>query len=162
MDVHSYLPYEGKVVLKNKQARTALVRIPSWVAMHEVRLLVNQQAVKPVATGRYLVFQDLQPKAEIVLAFPIVERTGKYFIHNKEFTATFRGSTVIEIDPPLRWTMNEISIIGLSTNGDTPRKILPPAEHRPKRPSSSCPRVYCHYSDPFAVVENHRFGDRCI
>ena len=101
MDVHSYLPYEGKVVLKNKQARTALVRIPSWVAMHEVRSLVNQQAVKPAAAGRYLVFQDLQPKAEIVLTFPIVERPGKYFIHNKEFTATFHGSTVIQIDPPV-------------------------------------------------------------
>ena len=31
LDVDSYLPYEGKVVLRNKTARKAHVRIPSWV-----------------------------------------------------------------------------------------------------------------------------------
>jgi hypothetical protein len=33
MDVDSYLPYEGKVVLHNKQARIAMVWMPGWVEL---------------------------------------------------------------------------------------------------------------------------------
>jgi hypothetical protein len=101
MDVHSYLPYEGKVVLKNKKARAALVRIPAWVAIDEVKSSVDAKDVNPARAGRYLVFQDLKPRADITLNFPLVESTGRYFIHNKEFAVTFRGSTVIDIDPPM-------------------------------------------------------------
>ena len=36
MDIESWLPYEGKVVLRNKQARAAMVRIPGWLEMDEV------------------------------------------------------------------------------------------------------------------------------
>ena len=31
LDVESYLPYEGKVILRNKQASTILVRLPMWL-----------------------------------------------------------------------------------------------------------------------------------
>src|SRR5207247_8970579 len=54
MDVDSYLPYEGKVELHNKLAKTALVRVPDWVDMDEVKSFVNDETVRPKASGRYL------------------------------------------------------------------------------------------------------------
>ena len=41
MDIESYLPYEGKVILYNKLAHTALVRIPSWVDLERLKGFVN-------------------------------------------------------------------------------------------------------------------------
>ena len=37
VDIDSYLPYEGKVVLRNKTAREAFVRMPLWVDRKAVR-----------------------------------------------------------------------------------------------------------------------------
>jgi hypothetical protein len=36
MDIDSYLPYEGKVVLKNKKAKSCSVRLPAWVDLKAV------------------------------------------------------------------------------------------------------------------------------
>jgi hypothetical protein len=47
LDVDNYLPYEGKVVLHNKQAARIHVRIPSWVDQQAVRCEVG----RPTSTG---------------------------------------------------------------------------------------------------------------
>jgi hypothetical protein len=99
VDVDSYLPYEGKVVLHNKQAHTALVRIPGWVDQAKVSCFVNDKPVRPTRTGRYLLVQHLKPGEEVRLEFPVPVQTDKYTIHGKEYTVTFRGSTVVEITP---------------------------------------------------------------
>jgi len=99
MDIDSYLPYQGKVVLHNKKAHTVLVRIPAWVKMEEVKASVDGEAVQPPKPGRYLVFGDLKDDADIVLEFPLLEQTDHYFVHDTQYTVTFRGSTVIDISP---------------------------------------------------------------
>ena len=99
LDVDSYLPYEGKVVLRNKRAHTVLVRVPVWVEQDEVDCFVNAKAVKANRTGRYLLFRDCRPDDEVRLQFPITERTGTYTIHGKPFRVTFRGSTVVDVQP---------------------------------------------------------------
>jgi hypothetical protein len=99
MDVDSYLPYEGKVVLHNKAAHTVLVRIPAWIATRAVKSFVNGKAVQPPFAGRYEVFQGLKPKDEIQLEFPVREETDRYTIDGKEYRITFRGSTVVDVDP---------------------------------------------------------------
>ena len=38
VDVDSYLPYEGKVIIRNKAARRVAVRVPSWVDKRVLRL----------------------------------------------------------------------------------------------------------------------------
>ena len=99
MDVDSCLPYEGKVELRNKLARTALVRIPHWVDMDEVKSSVNGEATRPQASGRYLVFDGLTKGATIRLEFPIRETVDHYTINNQRYQLTFRGSTVVDIAP---------------------------------------------------------------
>ncbi|MHB9037268.1 MAG: hypothetical protein ACYC64_11435 [Armatimonadota bacterium] len=99
MDIDSYLPYEGKVVLKNKMAHTALVRIPGWLDSKSVRCYVNNRAVRPAASNGYLIFEKLKKGSEIRLMFPVPESKDSYTIDGQTYTVCFRGDTVMEIEP---------------------------------------------------------------
>jgi hypothetical protein len=104
MDIDSYLPYEGKAVLRNKTAREAFVRIPLWVdrkAVHSqicvdlnlvhfnidvkgIRKVVHRLQgggdVKNVWFGKYLHFEGLEPDDVLTIQFPMVERTEVWMI----------------------------------------------------------------------------------
>jgi hypothetical protein len=106
LDVESYLPYQGKVVLRNKQASTILVRLPMWLndrlPMWDADQLAvsckcNGQSWTPARVGRNLLF-DVHVGDVIELNFPVPTRTDKYTIHGKAYNIQFRGSTVMDID----------------------------------------------------------------
>ncbi len=111
MDVHSYLPYEGKVVLKNKQAEHVAVRIPLWVDKGAVRCRVGETSVDPAWLGNYLLIDALEKDSIVTVEFPMVERTmkvppltgthdgGAGPVHGIEYTIHFKGNTVIDIGP---------------------------------------------------------------
>jgi hypothetical protein len=99
MDVDSYLPYEGKVVLHNKEAQKAMVRIPGWLDVSQVKTSVDGNLVHPPLAGRYLVIDNLKPKDEIRLEFPVTEEKDKYTIDGKAYEVTFRGSSLVDISP---------------------------------------------------------------
>jgi DUF1680 family protein len=99
MDIDSYLPYEGKVVLHNKLAGTAMVRVPSWVDQNTISIAVNGKEVKAASAGRYLVLENLAPKDLIVLTFPIEKTVEKDTMAGTVYTVTFRGSDVVDISP---------------------------------------------------------------
>jgi hypothetical protein len=99
MDVDSYLPYEGKVELHNKQAKTALVRIPNWVDPDQLKSYINDKLVQPAQSGRYLVFDGLPKGATLRLQFPNPESRDEYTIHGQRYQVTFRGSTIVDIQP---------------------------------------------------------------
>jgi hypothetical protein len=104
LDVHSYLPYAGKVVLRNKGARRISVRIPAWVPSQTVRAEVAGVEVPLEWVGRYLVFSGLRPGDDVTLTFPVKERTYTYTInarskHEQVITCTFRGSTCVDVSP---------------------------------------------------------------
>lgn len=106
MDIDSELPYAGKVVLHNKLARTALVRVPGWLDGETIRArIVRADApdksadVTPSRFGNLLVFEGLKPKDDVVLEFDVPDSTDRYTIHGKPYTIRFRGSTVVDISP---------------------------------------------------------------
>jgi hypothetical protein len=99
MDVNSYLPYEGKVELQNKLAKAALVRVPSWLNMKDVQSFVNDKPASPSASGRYLIFDGLERGTTIRLAFPNPESVEHYVINGQRYQLTFRGSTLLDIEP---------------------------------------------------------------
>ena len=99
MDIDSYLPYEGKVVLRNKKARSALVRIPAWIDAGELKAFLNGEAVAPTHLGNHLIFESLGKEDEIRLEFPVPEETDRQTIHRTKYTITYRGSTIVDIQP---------------------------------------------------------------
>ena len=78
LDVDSYLPYEGKVVIHNKTAKSLAVRIPRWVDAGAVRGRINGGRAAPFWVGRYLVFDTVRPKDVVTITFPVVETTETY------------------------------------------------------------------------------------
>jgi hypothetical protein len=99
MDIDSYLPYEGKVVLHNKKAHTAMVRIPGWADKEKVRVKANGRLIQPAHVGSYLMVSNLQERDTIQIEFPVPESTEVYTIANREFEVHFKGSTVISVTP---------------------------------------------------------------
>ncbi len=98
-DLNSYLPYEGKVLLRMKQAKTLLVRIPSWTDRQQVSCSVNGKRREYNWEGSYLRVGAVQPADEVVVGFPIVEKTLQREIKSHRYTVTVRGFTVVDLLP---------------------------------------------------------------
>ena len=99
MDVDSYLPYEGKVILKNKTAENAAVRIPLWVDREAVKCQLGAAEVQPIWVNNFVAFTELDPQDQITITFPMVERRAKFKIATGEYTVDFRGNTAIHVEP---------------------------------------------------------------
>jgi hypothetical protein len=110
LDVESHLPYEGRVVIRNKAAREAWIRVPLWVDAGKVRTWVGAGEIGPTWFGRFLRVTGLKPGDVVDLRFPIVQTTEQYTLaspypdkkpRDRKFTLTLRGNTLVRSDPPL-------------------------------------------------------------
>ena len=101
LDVDSSLPYEGKVVLKNKTARKVHVRIPSWADKKAVRCSVNDREASPHWLSNYLILEGLRPWDVVRVEFPVLELTEKYTLpsYGHQYTCDFKGNTLVDISP---------------------------------------------------------------
>ena len=104
LDVESHLPYEGKVVVRNKSCRRISIRIPSWARCDDVRLNVNDQERPNRYAGRYLVADDLAGGDVVRLDFPMMQETFQRTAHARTdqetlYTITVKGNTVVDIAP---------------------------------------------------------------
>jgi hypothetical protein len=102
--VESTLPYEGKVLLRNKAARRIAVRIPAWIDRQELVAEVSGQAASLDWIGNRLLFSGLIPTDVITLSFPIHESRARYTVNaqtdqEQTYTCTFRGSTLVDLSP---------------------------------------------------------------
>jgi len=100
LDVDSYLPVEGRVLLHIKDAPNVAVRIPEWCGPGDVRVTVNGEDRRPVVQGRYVRVGRLRPGDEVALALPLREQIVHRVIGEIPYKLTLRGSSVVAIDPP--------------------------------------------------------------
>ena len=123
LQVDSYLPYEGKVVLTIRSFTNVLVRMPVWVNKGDVKCQRNGETVITESDGQYTRLENLHPGDKVIFKFPMKDWTADYMIpllggKNDEWSASsstplseaplrqvhhcrFLGNTLIEIDPPL-------------------------------------------------------------
>ena len=121
LDIDSYLPYEGRVVVRNKKAKTLTVRVPLWVNKSAVRVTKKRKKISTQWVGNNLVINKLSKRDFITIKFPMEERRETYTLKWKEsdfwvestnpghtweplenpdkFTFHFKGNTVIDISP---------------------------------------------------------------
>ena len=101
LDVDSYLPYEGKAVLRNKTASAVYVRVPQWVDKTAVRCQVNEQPISPHWVGNKLAVTGVAAKDIITLEFPMVETTETYTLpsYPDPYTLSMKGNTLVDISP---------------------------------------------------------------
>jgi hypothetical protein len=99
-DVHSHIPYQGRVDVEIKEDLDLEIRLPEWVEAEEARCTVNGSGRDLTFGGRYARIGRVLKGDEITLEFPIFERKDKVTIWNQEYTLIRRGNNVVWIDPP--------------------------------------------------------------
>jgi hypothetical protein len=101
-DVHSYIPYQGRVDLRMKEpCKEVSVRVPEWVETDSPKIVckVNGASRSLRWEGRYVNAGGAQPGEVISVTFPIEERTVKEKIGPETYTLVMKGNTVVSIDP---------------------------------------------------------------
>ena len=103
VEVNSYVPYQGKVELKVKEAcENIAVRAPEWVESSSDALScrINGDSRNLSWNGRYVDIGKASPGDAVELAFPISERTVEETVGGVHHTLVIRGNNVISISPP--------------------------------------------------------------
>ena len=111
LDVDSYLPYEGKVILKNKGARAASVRIPAWVDRKALAVSLNGRTVPVVWDGHRILVDSLKPKDSVVIQFPLRRYQQKITINHAEYVYEFKGSTVVDVSPRGQTPRQDVALV---------------------------------------------------
>jgi hypothetical protein len=99
LDVDSYLPAEGKVVLRIKDAEQVAVRMPVWCRAKDVQVSVGEEKRGAVVEGGLVKLRWLRPGDRVTLSFPLPERVVHRIIVQKPYKLVLRGSNVVSIDP---------------------------------------------------------------
>ena len=100
-DVHSYVPYEGRVDIKvKKTCQDVLVHAPEWIESgDQIVVTVDDKPRSFTWEGRYIDLGEVKNAQTIAVTFPITERTVKESIGGKDYTLILKGNTVVFIDP---------------------------------------------------------------
>ena len=99
LDVDSYLPAEGKVVLHIKDAERVAVRMPEWCRAKDVQVSVGEEQRAAVVEGNLVKLRWLRPGDCVTLKFPLPERVVHRLIVQEPYKLVLRGSNVVSIDP---------------------------------------------------------------
>jgi hypothetical protein len=104
LDIHSYLPYEGRVIIRNKTANRISVRIPPWVNRRRLEITLNGELISPALVSHYIDLRGIRPGDVTELRFPMVEQviTRTAYAATPEetaYTIRMRGNTVMELTP---------------------------------------------------------------
>jgi hypothetical protein len=102
--VQSWLPWEGRVEVKVKQAKPVEIRVPDWVEHSQVRATLDGKAAEFTWSGNYVKFGEhgkssLEPGQRVTVTFPVREATTTESRGGGTFTVRWRGDTVVQIEP---------------------------------------------------------------
>jgi hypothetical protein len=103
LDIESWLPHAGRVVLRNKGLRRLSIRVPGWVARRELEVTADGRPLPFTWAGNFVV-ADPGPRAEVCLRFPVPTSSARYTAgrgtrEEVTYTCTFRGSTAVDVSP---------------------------------------------------------------
>lgn len=99
LDIDSYLPVEGRVELKVKDAPRVMVRMPAWCEPAQVQFSVSGMPRNPVVVGRSIYIDQLIPGDQVEVTFPMTEERMTRLIGDLPYRLTLRGSNVVDIEP---------------------------------------------------------------
>lgn len=97
--VDSGLPLQGSIKFTMKTDKTLFVRIPVWIDLKTVKLMVNGNAQKVTVKDGYVEITGLKAKDQGELSFPVPCKKEKETVDGVEYTTTWVGTQVIDIQP---------------------------------------------------------------
>jgi len=108
VDVWSWLPYEGKLVVRNKGMRRIIVRVPGWVSRRALCYRLNGESLQPMWVGNRMLFDGLKGTEELSFEVPVALERSRYTMANlndrssqpDEYDCMFKGNTAISVGEP--------------------------------------------------------------
>jgi len=105
VDVTSWLPHEGRLVVQNKGMTRLSVRKPGWTGRGAIRCRLDGKDVAPVWRGTRMVFEGLNGGEQLVIQTPCKPEKVTYTLVNivdplnshERYEIAFKGHTVIEV-----------------------------------------------------------------
>jgi hypothetical protein len=112
-DLDSYIPYEGKAVIKMKtHSDDVQVRIPEWTNWNEVSCDVNgKKRAYDWSTNGYVRIGKVQAGDKVTVAFPmkqwVVATTAPQYVskEKKPWQVTLKGNTVIDLSESMGYPL---------------------------------------------------------
>ena len=104
LDVYSYLPYEGKVEIRNKGKKEIYVRIPGWTDKKSVALKIDGETQNYSMVGLFMVLHNLKGTERIEICFDVPRYGASYTVdartpRERKYHIKFRGSNAVDISP---------------------------------------------------------------
>lgn len=105
VDVWSHLPFEGKLMVKNKGMRQLFVRIPGWAQFSKMRIRLNGKDVNPIKVGNRFVFNGLQGNEILQFEVPVPMESTQYSLVNlndrskivHQYNCDFKGHSALRV-----------------------------------------------------------------
>ena len=99
MTIVSGLSLEGRIAFTMKQAGTLSIRVPEWCDGAAMRATVNGATFKTEVTEGYLVLSGLAAGTKGEVRFPLVCKVEKETVDRTEYTTTWIGNQIVDIQP---------------------------------------------------------------
>ena len=113
LDVSSWLPYSGRLVIENKGMERVAVRIPAWARRSEVRCSIDGQEARPDWVGDRILFASLKGGESLTIEAPVRTERAHYTLANlnarafgfgqqgaDEYDCEFKANTVLSVGTP--------------------------------------------------------------
>jgi len=98
--ITSHLPAEGCIEVLMKTRGVLAVRIPSDRTNAQVEATVNGMPRHETVRGSYAMVEALHPGDQVVVKWPLTERTQTYAMDASPLTGRWHGDTLLTLDPP--------------------------------------------------------------
>jgi hypothetical protein len=146
VDVCSWLPHEGKLLIQNKGMRQLSVRKPGWARRVKVHCQVNGHDIEPRWSDGRMVFDDLYGNEQIMITTPVNTEHANYTMVNladpqhsqEQYRCEFRGHTTVDVQcivpgsDPLDHTWYRLFQREALKSAVTPQKPMPEYVHPEK------------------------------
>ena len=104
-DVWSWLPHEGKVLVRNKGMHRLTVRRPGWAHRQQIRCQLDGRDVQPLWIGSRMVFDGLRGTEDLIITTPVNTESATYTMVNlsnphdskEQYACDFRGHTAVSV-----------------------------------------------------------------
>jgi DUF1680 family protein len=98
-EIQSYLPHEGKVLIKNIKARDLYCRIPDWVSAESVSVSCDDKRRPVHIKNGFLHVPSLKPANRVVIRFPVRTEKKKETVQKWTFDILWRGDAIVRMNP---------------------------------------------------------------
>jgi len=100
VEVISHVPAEGKLEIRNNNAKYLSVRIPEWGDTGHATVQVNGQEVRPLIIGRYLHLTSLAEGDVVIIELPLEDKVFTATMpFDQQYEVKMRGHSVCEVTP---------------------------------------------------------------